>query len=270
MLPTRNLAAPMATASALPRRLAALVVDAIVVSALDALFGGVFGVERVASGSPLPAGAGGFAWFTTTTSLEWPWLLVVWLGYYAVSEVMFAASPGKLTVGLRVVALDGRASIPKVLLRNVLRPLDVLPAAYVLGGLAVLASTHHQRLGDLAAGTIVVRSEAAVDVRPTHLRLKLAALSVAAVCALGGLLAFDYFGRPPLVIAGMWNTGRLSLGPSYPISGYSLGQSTWAGDDVSYFITYRGQSGRDCVGQISLRWHGYLTGWVASGRVARC
>jgi uncharacterized RDD family membrane protein YckC len=93
---------------------------------------------------------------------------------------MFAASPGKLTVGLRVVALDGRpASVPQVLLRNVLRPLDVLPAAYVLGGLAVLATNRHQRLGDLAAGTVVVRSEAAVDVRPTHLRLKLAALSAA-------------------------------------------------------------------------------------------
>jgi hypothetical protein len=124
--------------------------------------------------------------------------------------------------------------------------------------------------GDLAAGTVVVRSEAAVDVRPTHLRLKLAALSAAALCAVGGLLAFDYLGRPPLVIAGIWNTGRLGLDPGHPISGYSLGQSAWAGDDVSYFITYRAQSGSDCVGQISLHWHGYLTGWVPSGRVARC
>ena len=50
-----------------------------------------------------------------------------------------------------------RLKFSQVVIRNLLRPVDGLPLAYLLGGLACLISKRAQRLGDLAAGTIVVR-----------------------------------------------------------------------------------------------------------------
>ncbi len=44
--------------------------------------------------------------------------------------------------------------------RNVVRLVDFLPSLYSVGVVAVLATRHHQRLGDLAAGTLVVRTGA--------------------------------------------------------------------------------------------------------------
>src|SRR4029078_2537000 len=43
------------------------------------------------------------------------------------------------------------------LVRNVLRLVDFLPTLYLLGAIMIVVSRHHQRLGDLAAGTLVVR-----------------------------------------------------------------------------------------------------------------
>lgn len=66
---------------------------------------------------------------------------------------------GKKLMGLRVVDEQGlklRAS--QVVVRNLLRFVDMLPAFYALGGLVSLFSPRAQRLGDLAAGTVVVRT----------------------------------------------------------------------------------------------------------------
>jgi uncharacterized RDD family membrane protein YckC len=67
-------------------------------------------------------------------------------------------TPGKRWSSLRVVCDDGspvtfRASA----LRNVLRLVDILPAFYLVATVAIFATRHNQRLGDLAAGTLVVR-----------------------------------------------------------------------------------------------------------------
>ncbi len=64
--------------------------------------------------------------------------------------------PGKRIVGLRVVTLRGgpigfRASA----IRNLLRFVDFLPTAYLIGMTSVLATGTSQRLGDIAAGTVV-------------------------------------------------------------------------------------------------------------------
>lgn len=70
-------------------------------------------------------------------------------------------TPGKRVLGLRVVAATGERADPVALLtRNLLRPLDLLPGSYAVGALAVLATPRAQRLGDLAAGTAVVRARA--------------------------------------------------------------------------------------------------------------
>jgi uncharacterized RDD family membrane protein YckC len=66
---------------------------------------------------------------------------------------------GKKMLGLRVMderALKLRPS--QVVLRNLMRAVDALPGFYALGGMASFFSARAQRLGDLAAGTVVVRT----------------------------------------------------------------------------------------------------------------
>jgi uncharacterized RDD family membrane protein YckC len=83
---------------------------------------------------------------------------VVWIGYGVILEWRWRGQTiGKRVLGLRVMDANGlRLQFHQVLLRNILRPVDALPAFYLIGGLACLLSRRAQRLGDLAAGTIVV------------------------------------------------------------------------------------------------------------------
>jgi uncharacterized RDD family membrane protein YckC len=77
-------------------------------------------------------------------------------------------SPGKRRVGIRVVSLDGRAvTSSQLVLRNILRILDFLPFGYLLGVASLFVSEKGQRLGDVVAGTLVVRDgrRALEDVR---------------------------------------------------------------------------------------------------------
>lgn len=71
---------------------------------------------------------------------------------------MRGQTPGKRLFRLRVMDGDGlRLTFGQVVLRNLLRPADQLPVAYLVGGVAMLLSRESKRLGDLAAGTVVVR-----------------------------------------------------------------------------------------------------------------
>ena len=79
-------------------------------------------------------------------------------GYRIVTEWSWRGQTlGKKVMKLRVVDDRGlRLSFAQVALRNLLRFVDVLPGAYLVGGLAALFSKKAQRLGDLAAGTLVI------------------------------------------------------------------------------------------------------------------
>ena len=66
---------------------------------------------------------------------------------------------GKKLLGLRVADERGLHLRPEqVIVRNLLRPIDALPFGYLAGGLAAFLSPKAQRLGDLAAGTVVIRT----------------------------------------------------------------------------------------------------------------
>jgi uncharacterized RDD family membrane protein YckC len=65
---------------------------------------------------------------------------------------------GKRLLGLRVVEASGLRLHPsQVVIRNVMRLFDMLPAFYLTGGIACVVNRKCQRLGDLVAGTAVVR-----------------------------------------------------------------------------------------------------------------
>jgi len=69
---------------------------------------------------------------------------------------------GKRLMGLRVVDARGlRLEPSQIVVRNLMRVLDALPALYLVGGIACVVSRYRQRLGDLAAGTVVVRTSVA-------------------------------------------------------------------------------------------------------------
>ncbi len=84
---------------------------------------------------------------------------VIMFGYSAVSEMLFNGQTlGKRVLNIRVMDERGLRLRPgQVLIRNLLRVADILPAFYALGGAFCLFSKRCQRLGDLAAGTVVVR-----------------------------------------------------------------------------------------------------------------
>lgn len=79
-------------------------------------------------------------------------------GYYPLFEGMWdGRTPGKRAQGLRVVQKDGHpATTAQILVRNLVRIVDFLPGAYSVGALTMIF-TRTRRLGDLAAGTVVVR-----------------------------------------------------------------------------------------------------------------
>lgn len=83
----------------------------------------------------------------------------VLLGYYIFFELIWnGQSPGKRAIGLRVIQTSGYPVTPfAVLIRNVLRLVDFLPAFYAIGVIVMIANRRARRLGDLMAGTLVIK-----------------------------------------------------------------------------------------------------------------
>ena len=84
---------------------------------------------------------------------------LVLFGYDILFEVLASGrTPGKRWNGLRVVQVGGHpvTFVPSAV-RNILRLADILPGGYVVGCVSILASSRNQRLGDIAAGTLVIR-----------------------------------------------------------------------------------------------------------------
>jgi uncharacterized RDD family membrane protein YckC len=67
---------------------------------------------------------------------------------------------GKMAAGIRVVASGGEPiAFLASAIRNILRLIDFLPVLYATGAVTIVATSRDQRLGDLAAGTLVVRDK---------------------------------------------------------------------------------------------------------------
>ena len=79
--------------------------------------------------------------------------------YFVVLELVTGGrSIGKAAVGLRVCLDGGRpVTASATVMRNLLRIVDVLPVYYLTGLTSIIVSRDGKRLGDHAAGTIVVR-----------------------------------------------------------------------------------------------------------------
>jgi len=82
-----------------------------------------------------------------------------WLVYFILFEALWNGQTlGKKALGIRVRMADGTPiTFAAALARNLLRPADILPFYYFLGLLSMFTNVKSQRIGDMVAGTIVIR-----------------------------------------------------------------------------------------------------------------
>jgi uncharacterized RDD family membrane protein YckC len=92
--------------------------------------------------------------------------LIVWL-YPVIFELMpAAATPGKRAMGIQVMMANGLPLTPAgCLIRNLMRAVDMLPFLYGFAIVSMLMRRDARRLGDLAAGTLVVYRDRASSIR---------------------------------------------------------------------------------------------------------
>lgn len=134
-------------------------------------------------------------------------LFFLWWGYAAAFEaVNNGQTLGKAAVGLRVVARSGLSiNAAQAVLRNLIRLVDVAPPFFP-GVIAMAVSPRFQRLGDLAAGTIVVLDRGRRSVPPPPAGGEAAAID--------GIVPPAFVPAPPLAEALAAYVGRrLDLSP---------------------------------------------------------
>ncbi len=139
-----------------PRAVAWAVDSAIRAAILLALAVGVL----VLSSAPALGGAGTGVLLVGLFLLEW------WYG--AIFETLLQGrTPGKWLVGIRVVRADGAPGrVSDFVLRNLLRGVDFLPGMYGIGVATMGLDDRMRRVGDLVAGTVVVREDRSAVLGP--------------------------------------------------------------------------------------------------------
>jgi uncharacterized RDD family membrane protein YckC len=134
-------------------RFLALLIDGLLLSAL------FFPLTRIAKGVWIMVPADHLwhiGWFVSDP-LCMIFLLMIFV-YFVVLEGVFGRTVGKWLLGLQVVTKDGgKPSLLKALLRNLLRLVDALPVLNILGVVLIIVSPENARVGDLVAGTRVVK-----------------------------------------------------------------------------------------------------------------
>ena len=132
------------------RFIAALIDTAIKVIALVGFFIFLFGGTSLLGGGDLTS-LGSAAFYIVA--------FLILFAYDVFFETLSSGrTPGKRWTGLRVVRMGGRpVGFVASAIRNMVRIVDFLPSLYLIGIIAAISTKMNQRLGDLAAGTVVVR-----------------------------------------------------------------------------------------------------------------
>lgn len=82
---------------------------------------------------------------------------LIWWFYFVIYEIRQGATPGKKAMGIKVIQDNGIPITPAAsAIRNFLRLVDFLPFLYAAGLITMVCNREFKRLGDLAAGTLVV------------------------------------------------------------------------------------------------------------------
>lgn len=100
----------------------------------------------------------GFGIVTNSIVMVYVGVAFGYFGYYIVPEGLYGKTPGKKLAGLVVVRKDGTPiSFTESIVRNLLRLVDAI-LNYAVGLVIMLLNDDRQRLGDMVADTVVVRS----------------------------------------------------------------------------------------------------------------
>ena len=143
---TSGAAVPTTRENILGVRIVAGIIDLIIIVILGFVMGALFGESN--------ADDDGF-----DLSLSgWPFIAYILLSmaYYFVLENSSGQTLGKMVMKIKVVSTDGPLTPGKVAVRTVLRIIDGF-AFYLVAVVIIATSKNQQRLGDMAAGTTVVR-----------------------------------------------------------------------------------------------------------------
>ena len=145
------------------RFLAALVDTVLIVLLQAILIGTVLLVARITLNEDVFGSSVG-SWILAISGLI---SFIFFWGYYIFFEILWnGQSPGKRWVGLRVIRVDGTPiTASEAVIRSLVRIIDFLPLAYGVGVVTMFINSNSRRVGDFAAGTIVVhdREEKSVD-----------------------------------------------------------------------------------------------------------
>lgn len=130
----------------LSSRLMAFLIDGIIILLL------ILPIKYMCSLMTLISSDMGYAFFIFA-------FFILNLGYFIFLEwAMKGQSFGKKVMGLRVISEKGlRPSLYQTIIRNVFRVIDQLPVAYLTGGISSILSSLSKRLGDIVAGTIIIK-----------------------------------------------------------------------------------------------------------------
>ena len=131
------------------RRVLAIIVDGLVLGVLFWVMSMTFGTSSV------EGGAASASLGTLGTLLY----AILAFAYFTLLEGQRGQTLGKMLLGIKVVREDN-GEVPGLgaaAIRTVLRIIDALPFAYLVGFISILISSKNQRLGDMAANTLVVR-----------------------------------------------------------------------------------------------------------------
>jgi uncharacterized RDD family membrane protein YckC len=98
---------------------------------------------------------------TANAAAFWVIFLPAFIAYFfyhpILETVMHGSTPGKRTAGVRLITLEGfTPGIGSILIRNIFRLIDSLPGVYTVGLVVAIFSRNHVRIGDIAAGTVLV------------------------------------------------------------------------------------------------------------------
>lgn len=90
---------------------------------------------------------------------------IITVGYFMLFEFSWGGQTiGKRVMKIRVIdAQIQRLSPYQIIVRNLFRVVDSLPLLYALGGIVALCNRKFQRIGDIAASTLVIRTEHAAS-----------------------------------------------------------------------------------------------------------
>ncbi|MDF1598102.1 MAG: RDD family protein [Acidimicrobiia bacterium] len=109
-----------------------------------------------------------FSWFLSGlgedgSALATAFVWIVFFSLFFVYDIAFETlnsgrTPGKQATGIRVVTVGGGpVGFTTSAIRNIIRIVDLLPGVYFIGIIAIATTAKHQRLGDIAASTVVIR-----------------------------------------------------------------------------------------------------------------